>query len=37
MSSRRPRPILVEFVNPADGSTRALAELTTDQLVPAGG
>ena len=28
---------LVEFVNPADGSTRALAELTPDQLVPAGG
>jgi Domain of unknown function (DUF4926) len=28
---------LVEFVNPADGSTRALAELTPDQLAPAGG
>jgi hypothetical protein len=28
---------LVEFVNPADGSTRALAELTPDQLVPIGG
>jgi hypothetical protein len=27
---------LVEFVNPAGGSTRALAELTPDQLVPAG-
>jgi Domain of unknown function (DUF4926) len=27
---------LVEFVNPADGSTRALAELTPDQLTPAG-
>ena len=27
---------LVEFVNPADGSTRALAELTPDQLAPAG-
>ena len=26
---------LVEFVNPADGSTRALAELTPDQLAPA--
>lgn len=25
---------LVEFVNPADGSTRALADLTPDQLVP---
>jgi hypothetical protein len=28
---------LVEFVNPADGSTRALAELTPDQLAPATG
>ena len=28
---------LVEFVNPADGRTRALAELTPDQLAPAGG
>jgi hypothetical protein len=28
---------LVEFVSPADGSTRALAELTPDQLAPAGG
>ena len=27
---------LVEFVNPADGSTRALAELTSDQLTPIG-
>jgi Domain of unknown function (DUF4926) len=27
---------LVEFVNPADGSTRALTELTPDQLAPAG-
>jgi hypothetical protein len=27
---------LIEFVNPADGSTRALAELTPDQLAPAG-
>jgi hypothetical protein len=27
---------LVEFVSPADGSTRALAELTSDQLAPAG-
>jgi hypothetical protein len=27
---------LVEFVNPADGSTRALAELRPDQLAPAG-
>jgi hypothetical protein len=27
---------LVEFVNPADGSTRALAELTPDQLTPVG-
>ena len=27
---------LVEFVNPADGSTRALAVLTPDQLAPAG-
>jgi Domain of unknown function (DUF4926) len=27
---------LVEFVSPADGSTRALAELTPDQLAPAG-
>ena len=27
---------LVEFVNPGDGSTRALAELTPDQLAPAG-
>jgi Domain of unknown function (DUF4926) len=27
---------LVEFVNPADGSTRELAELTPDQLAPAG-
>jgi hypothetical protein len=27
---------LVEFVNPADGSSRALAELTPDQLAPAG-
>ena len=27
---------LVEFVNPADGSTRALAELRPDQLPPAG-
>jgi Domain of unknown function (DUF4926) len=26
---------IVEFVNPADGSTRALAELTPDQLAPA--
>jgi hypothetical protein len=25
---------LVEFVSPADGSTRALAELTLDQLAP---
>jgi hypothetical protein len=24
----------VEFVNPADGSTRALSELTPDQLLP---
>jgi hypothetical protein len=28
---------LVEFANPADGSTRALAELTPDQLAPASG
>jgi len=27
---------LVEFVNPADGSTRGLAELTPDQLAPVG-
>jgi hypothetical protein len=27
---------LVEFVSPADGSTRALAELTPDQFAPAG-
>jgi Domain of unknown function (DUF4926) len=27
---------LVEFVSPADGSTRALAEVTPDQLTPAG-
>jgi Domain of unknown function (DUF4926) len=27
---------LLESVNPADGSTRALADLTLDQLVPAG-
>ena len=27
---------LVEFVNPTDGSTRALAELTPDQLAPGG-
>ena len=27
---------LVEFVSPADGSTRALAELTPDQLAPVG-
>ena len=27
---------LVEFVDPADGSTRALAELMSDQLAPAG-
>jgi hypothetical protein len=27
---------LVEFVSPAEGSTRALAELTSDQLAPAG-
>jgi Domain of unknown function (DUF4926) len=26
---------LIEFVNPADGSTRALAELKSEQLVPA--
>jgi hypothetical protein len=26
---------LVEFVNPADGGTRARAELTPDQLAPA--
>jgi hypothetical protein len=26
---------LVEFTNDADGSTRALAELTTGQIVPA--
>lgn len=28
---------LVEFVSPDDGSTRALAELTPDQLAPARG
>jgi Domain of unknown function (DUF4926) len=28
---------LVEFVNHADGSTRALAELTPDQIAPASG
>jgi hypothetical protein len=28
---------LVEFVNPADGSTCALAEITPDDLAPAGG
>ena len=27
---------LVEFVNATDGSTRALAELTPDQLTPVG-
>lgn len=27
---------LVEFVSPTDGSTRALAELTPDQLSPIG-
>jgi hypothetical protein len=27
---------LVEFINPTDGSTRALAELTPDQLAPVG-
>ena len=27
---------LVEFVDPSDGSTRALAELAPDQLAPAG-
>jgi hypothetical protein len=27
---------LVEFVSPADGSTRALAEVAPDQLAPAG-
>jgi hypothetical protein len=27
---------LVEFVNPADGRTRALAELKPEQVVPAG-
>jgi hypothetical protein len=26
---------LVELVSPVDGSTRALAELTSDQLAPA--
>jgi hypothetical protein len=35
MSSNPLERFLVEFVSPAYGSTRALAELTPDQLAPA--
>lgn len=31
-----PDAYLVEFVSPADGGTRALAELKPEQLIPAG-